>query len=327
MRFTPLLAFSLLVGAFAFGEDTKAPVITDAAKTPLVSKKSAEISAACVTELKKLPGKTPEEDLKHACSNVAVLEGCQSTKGKDIFYFEKKGTQKNPKKIFAKALIHGDETTAGVVARAWMERLDKIDPRNTWRVIPIANPDGTAAHTRYNANGVDLNRNFPTADWENQAIAYWKKKMKSDKRRYPGPAPESEIETRCLMKQFADFQPDFIISIHTPLGVLDLDGPKLSSPPAFRPLPWQSLGNFPGSLGRYMWADRNVPVLTIELKHNQDVSELEAFDKLQDISGTVAIQADRLKEKSGSSKKKPSDPKVSKSTNQSASLDSDPVSQ
>jgi hypothetical protein len=251
------------------------------------------LTESCVTSLKALPGKSDETELRAVCQQVKVLEGCKSVQGTPIFYFEKKGTAKNPKHIFAKSLIHGDETTAGVVAREWMTRLNKIDPRNTWRVIPIANPDGLKAHTRYNANGVDLNRNFPTGNWEEDAIAYWKKNAKSDKRRYPGPSAASEVETKCLMSQFDDFKPDFIISVHTPLGVLDLDGPKIK-PPNFKPLPWQSLGNFPGSLGRYMWKDHNVPVLTIELKQDQD---LEKFDQLQDISGTVAIQADQLKPK------------------------------
>jgi hypothetical protein len=262
------------------------------------------LSEACFAALSTLPGPSSPEDLKSACQKVEVLEGCESIKGTKIFHYERKGSQKNPKRIFAKALIHGDELTAGVVARAWMERLNKIDPRNTWRVIPIANPDGLVAKTRYNANGVDLNRNFPSSDWEHQALAYWKKQSKSDKRRYPGPSAASEIETRCLMKHFDDFKPDFIISIHTPLGVLDLDGPKLTQPPSFQPLPWISLGNFPGSLGRYMWKDKDIPVLTIELKPDKKMSELENFDKLQDISGTVAIQADQLKLKSRPEKKK-----------------------
>jgi hypothetical protein len=284
-----------MFSGLAQGESQPAPVqpaITDAA-----------LVEQCVESLKAMPGKSDEKDLKMACEQVKTEEGCTSVQGTKIFYFEKKGTNKNPKKIFAKALIHGDETTAGVVARAWLVRLAKIDPRNTWRVIPIANPDGLKARTRYNANGVDLNRNFPSGNWETEALAYWKKNARSDKRRYPGPQAASEVETRCLMKQFDDFKPDFIISIHTPLGVLDLDGPKMS-PPNFKPLPWQSLGNFPGSLGRYMWKDRNIPVLTIELKPDQSITSLEQFDKLQDIAGTIAIQADQLKPKKPASDKK-----------------------
>lgn len=252
----------------------------------------------CNEQLKAMGGAFDSSDVEAACSKVVQLPGCQSVAGMPIFHYDKIGTAKNPKKIFAKALIHGDETLAGPVARAWMSRLEKIEPRNTWRVIAIANPDGYKAKTRTNANGVDLNRNFPTKDWDSAALEYWKKNMKSDPRRNPGTGPASEIETACLVKELDDFQPDFLISVHTPLGVLDLDGPKVKNPPKFRPLPWTSLGNFPGSLGRFMWVDRKVPVLTIELRGNEDAKKLEAFDLLQDISGTVAIQADQLKKAS-----------------------------
>jgi protein MpaA len=250
-----------------------------------------DIHQLCLEQMKALPGNFSEPDLVSACGRVQQLDDCRSHNGVPIYHYERTGSDKNPKRIFAKALIHGDENLAGTVVRAWMARLEKIDPRNTWRVIPVVNPDGWKAKTRTNAKGVDLNRNFPTGDWERQAIAYWKKKTKSDPRRYPGPGAASEIETKCLMRHFEDFKPDFLISVHTPLGVLDFDGPKIKSPPPFKPLPWRSLGHFPGSLGRYMWADKRVPVLTIELKGNEDVQKLEAFDHLQDISGTVAIQA------------------------------------
>ena len=97
------------------------------------------------------------------------------------------------------------------------------------------------------------------------------------------------------MNHIEDFQPDFIISIHTALGVLDFDVPKLNYP-RFEPLPWISLGHYPGSLGRYMWKDHSVPVLTIELKGAGGLKRLEQLDDLQDISGTVAIQASKAKE-------------------------------
>jgi hypothetical protein len=252
------------------------------------------LSALCMENMKALPGRIDEKEMQAVCDKVVQLDGCVSTEGTPIYHFDKLGTDKKAKKIFAKALIHGDENLSGSVARAWMLRLNKIDPRNTWRVIPVTNPDGWHKKTRANAHGVDLNRNFPTKEWEKEALAYWKKKMKSDPRRYPGPSAESEVETKCLLKQFDDFKPDFLISIHIPLGVLDFDGPKVTNPPPFRPLPWTALGNFPGSLGRYMWVDRKVPVLTIELKGNEDIKKLEHFDRLQDISGTVAIQADQL---------------------------------
>ncbi|MGE4130057.1 MAG: M14 family zinc carboxypeptidase [Bdellovibrionales bacterium] len=274
----------LLLMSLAFGQSES---ITD----------HPTLAEFCETSLKELPMLDSAEDLAKACAKVKQLPNCQSMKGLPIFHYDRAGVSKNPKRIFVKSLIHGDETMAGVMGRAWMTRLEKIDPRNSWRVVPIANPDGWKLKTRMNANGVDLNRNFPTKDWEKSALDYWKKNGKLDPRRNPGTGPASEIETQCLVSHFEDFKPDFLISVHTPLGVLDLDGPKMRSPPSFRPLPWISLGNFPGSLGRYMWVDRKIPVLTIELKGNEDLKKLEEFDRLQDIAGTIAIQAGRLQPK------------------------------
>jgi hypothetical protein len=157
----------------------------------------------------------------------------------------------------------------------------------------MINPDGVREKTRTNANKIDLNRNFPSKDWDQNAMSYWKKTTKSDPRRYPGTSAASEPETQCLIKHILDFKPDFIISIHTPLGVLDFDGPSMGNP-GFKPLPWVGLGNYAGSLGRYMWVDSHIPVLTIELKGNTGLKKLEEFDQLQDISGTVAIQSGKL---------------------------------
>ncbi len=265
------------------------------------SKESVQVESLedqCFRELSAFKGPVDLKALRSACAKVQIGKDCRSVREHPIYHYDKIGTQERPQRILAKSLIHGDEIPSGTVARAWMARLEKISPRNTWRVIPIANPDGFADKTRYNSRGVDLNRNFPTDDWEGQAIRYWKERQKSDKRRYPGEGPASEPETKCLVNHFEEFKPDFIISIHTPLGVLDFDGPKLKNPPHFSPLPWISLGNFPGSLGRYMWKDQNVPVLTIELKGEKDLKTLEEFDRLQDISGTVAIQWDKLRSKS-----------------------------
>ena len=33
-------------------------------------------------------------------------------------------------------------------------------------IIPVVNETGKAQNTRVNKNGVDLNRNFPTSNWE-----------------------------------------------------------------------------------------------------------------------------------------------------------------
>lgn len=227
-----------------------------------------------------------KENLKKVCAKVQVLDGCISNNGTSIVHFEKSGYDKAKKRILVFSLIHGDETGAGLLVRYWLERLNEIDPRNDWRIVPVLNPDGYKAKTRTNANNVDLNRNFPTQDWDTLATVNWKKMTSSNPRRFPGTVAGGEPEVKCAMKHIEEYKPEFVVSIHTPLGVLDFDGPRVK-PPSFSYLPWKSLGNFPGSLGRFMWAERRVPVLTAELKPTMP-STFGTFDKLQDVLGELA---------------------------------------
>lgn len=274
------LTLLLLAGASAFAEEQS-------------------LSDLCFESMKALPGKSKLDALKTACATVAVLPACQSEKGVKIFHYDRaaKAGEKSPKKILVFSLIHGDEFPSGSVARSWMERMTTVEPRNIWRVVPILNPDGVKNKTRYNANGVDVNRNFPTKDWDPDALKYWEKNTHKDKRRYPGAKPASEKETLCAIAHIDDFNPDLILSIHTPYGVLDFDGPKIP-PPSFPTIPWKNLGNYPGSLGRYMWVDRSKPILTVELHGKGVVEKLDRFDRLQDIGGDIAIKAEKtLKDK------------------------------
>lgn len=162
--------------------------------------------------------------------------------------------------------IHGDELTSVSIAFAWMQKLEKEREQPfKWRVIPASNPDGLLAKpsTRTNASGVDLNRNFPTADWANTAQAYWTKRTRSDPRRFPGKAALSEPETRWLTEQIKTFKPDAIVAIHAPYGILDYDG-RDEPPEQFGYLRLQRLGTYPGSLGNYGYS-LGIPVITLEL--------------------------------------------------------------
>lgn len=244
----------------------------------------------CIQSLQKYKSYFKEESLDKVCEQAQQREGCVSRDGESIFHVDYESKMKQSKKILVISLIHGDETAAGGLGRFWLERLSKLDARNSWRVIPVANPDGVKAVTRTNANGIDLNRNFPTSDWDAEAQKYWEKGARKSPRKFPGVKAGSEIETQCIMNHLADYAPDFVVSIHTPLKVLDFDGPKLKTRINYNYLPWRSLGNFPGSLGRYMWVERTTPVLTTELKETLPVTE-SVFEQLQDLIGTL-VKAD-----------------------------------
>lgn len=252
----------------------------------VVFARAASPAETCVNLLDKIQGPFQKKNLEKACVAVKLMDGCTSVKGTPIVHFEKTGYDKSKKRILVFSLIHGDETGAGSLVRYWMERLAEIEPRNDWRIVPMLNPDGYDAKTRTNANGVDLNRNFPTQDWGAEAEKYWKIKTSSNPRRFPGQSAGGEPEVQCAIKHIEDFKPEFVVSIHTPLGVLDFDGPRVK-PPSFGYLPWKSLGHFPGSLGRFLWAERNVPTLTAELRPTMP-STFDTFDKLQDVLGELA---------------------------------------
>jgi len=240
----------------------------------------------CEESLKAFPGPSDAKALKAMCASVQQLDTCVSVKGIPIYHYEKVGHHSSKQKILVFALIHGDETSAGSVGRLWLERLQGIEPRNTWRVVPILNPDGVLLKTRTNANKVDVNRNFPTRDWDEKANAYWTKETKKNPRRFPGSKAASEPETLCAIRHLEEFKPDLVVSVHTPLKVLDFDGPKVK-PPKFDYLPWKSLGNYPGSLGRYMWHEREIPVLTMEMKEDLPANN-QPLLQLQDIIGFLA---------------------------------------
>ena len=155
-------------------------------------------------------------------------------------------------RVLVVGAMHGDELSSASVALHWIQRAVETPSNAHWRFIPALNPDGlmTRPATRVNARGVDLNRNFPTPNWQRDAKVYWEQRTKKDPRRWPGPSPLSEPESKFLHDEMERFQPDLIVSIHAPYGVLDFDGPTV--PPArLGRLYLDQVGIFPGSLGNY----------------------------------------------------------------------------
>ncbi len=107
--------------------------------------------------------------------------------------------------------IHGNECAGLAITSAL--RTGSVPPGVQLWLVPEMNPDGTAADTRQNARGVDLNRNFPYR-W--QPI--------SDPVFYSGPRPASEPETRAAMRLVRMIRPAVSIWYHQQRDVVELAG-------------------------------------------------------------------------------------------------------
>jgi len=169
-------------------------------------------------------------------------------------------------RVLVVGAMHGDELSSASLALHWIQRAVETPGHAHWRFLPALNPDGLLRQParRMNANGVDLNRNFPTPNWARDARVYWEQRTRKDPRRWPGPSPLSEPESRFLHDEMIRFQPHLIVSIHAPYGVLDFDGPG-TPPPKLGRLYLDQVGIFPGSLGNYGGVHKGMPVVTIEL--------------------------------------------------------------
>lgn len=195
-----------------------------------------------------------------------------------------------PVRVLLLGGIHGDELTSVSVVFQWLDLLHAPAAQKFhWHIVPVLNPDGLLAPKpqRVNARGVDLNRNFPTPGWEQDAKRYWAKMTRSDPRRFPGESPLSEPESRWLYEEMERFQPDVIISVHAPFGVLDFDGPR-NPPRRFGRLYLSRVGVYPGSLGNYGGMHKNVPVITIELPNAMSMPPKDEVQRIwRDMLGWI----------------------------------------
>jgi murein peptide amidase A len=191
--------------------------------------------------------------------------------------------------------VHGDELPTAYVLLKFANYI-KDNPQlfkdKCIIIAPLINPDGFFAKppTRVNANGIDLNRNFPTHDWQASAWRQWERKCHKNKRYYPGRKPGSEQETLFQMALINRFKPQKILTVHSPLGFYDFDGPSSDLYSFERWLeevsketkhPLKKFGYFPGSLGNYAGHERNIFTLTLELPSSEPSRGADFFNKFQ----------------------------------------------
>ena len=115
--------------------------------------------------------------------------------------------------ILVMAAMHGDEPETTVVLSEALRAIRRGSLKNA--VILSANPDGLCLGTRGNANGVDLNRNFPASNWAPEILFYKSRKAgPRDIAISPGARPASEPETQALLRLIDDLQPLAVITLH-----------------------------------------------------------------------------------------------------------------
>jgi len=250
-----VIAGAMLLAAVSFaGAAAAEPRVRHAAPSP---------KPPCEELLRRLPNVT-----RKLCEGAGLADtGARSVKGEPLYRVDVP-FDKAKLRVLVIGAIHGDELSSASVAMHWLQlaRDEPVAQPVHWRFVPLLNPDGVLANPprRTNANGVDLNRNFPTPNWERDAATYWEKRTRKDPRRWPGPKPLSEPESRFLHDQMLGFKPHLIVAVHAPYGVLDFDGPTVP-PSKLGRLYLDQVGIFPGSLGNYGGVHKGIPVVTVEL--------------------------------------------------------------
>ncbi|MFS2225721.1 murein tripeptide amidase MpaA [Pantoea sp. B65] len=163
---------------------------------------------------------------------------------------------------------HGDETAAVVTLSCAMRTLQESHRRH--HVVMAVNPDGCQLGLRANARGVDLNRNFPAANWQSGDTVYrWNSAAdERDVLLSTGDSPASEPETQALCDLIHQLQPQWIVTFHEPLACIDdphssILGQWLAKKMAL-PLVTSVGYATPGSFGSWC-ADLGLPCITAEL--------------------------------------------------------------
>lgn len=177
---------------------------------------------------------------------------------------ELKGNIKNPSVVVI-GVFHGDEPQGEYLVNKYL-----AENFNT-NILFI--PRLNSCNTRVNKNGVDLNRNFPTKNWE-----------LSEKNEYfGGETPASEKETKFIIETVEKYNPQLILSLHAPYKVVnydcggkcDLDIVERISKIMNYPIE-ESIGYpTPGSFGTWAGIERNILTITLELDEEIDVKELK----------------------------------------------------
>ncbi|MEM7199203.1 MAG: DUF2817 domain-containing protein [Planctomycetota bacterium] len=181
-----------------------------------------------------------------------------------------------PRRVVWIGGIHGDEREG---QRATAELPEALAERGlldavTVTIVDDVNPDGSAAATRGNAQGVDLNRNFPAGSFRASARH--------------GAAPLDQPEARALHDLLLRLRPELVLVAHSARQgpFINWDGPadaaaeRFAARSGYPVVLSDRLHPTPGSLGSWYGRDLGVPVLTLEYRRGADPAR--AWDQTRD---------------------------------------------
>lgn len=162
--------------------------------------------------------------------------------------------------------IHGEEAETTFALSRALRLLAEPSPHCA--VVLSVNPDGLIRGTRGNAAGVDLNRNFPTADWRPEPVHHRSTLEDArDVRLSPGAGPGSEPEVKALIRLIDELNPREVVALHAPLACIDdaNQGPLAHWLAEKTGLPLVADVGYPtpGSFGTW-GGERGLPVTTYE---------------------------------------------------------------
>lgn len=161
--------------------------------------------------------------------------------------------------------MHGDEPQGEYLIKEYLN----FNPNTKLMFVPCVNPDGVASKTRVNSNGVDINRNFPTKNWE----------LTEKNEFFGGEKPMSEIETKFLVDVIEQTKPNLILTLHAPFKVVNYDGDAQEVAENISEIigyPVEASIGYPtpGSFGTWAGIEHEIPTITLELDEEIDVNEL-----------------------------------------------------
>lgn len=189
--------------------------------------------------------------------------------------------------VLLMASIHGNEAVGTPLLnrlRVYLQEHPEYLAGRTVVIVPEANPDGMLKGSRYNVNGVDLNRNYPAENRVNS-----KRNGKA----------LSEPETVGLYELINRMRPGRVVSIHQPFGLIDYDGPgkqlaEMMS--AVCDMPVKKLGARAGSMGAYVGEELGIPIITVEFLRSADkLSDEEMWEKYRDMLLVSIVYPEALK--------------------------------